>query len=71
MEYKYPENVEKLKIANNGLLDVEVDFCFQKDFNQTTFILHPAKMTLKRSEIRELSVWAYPKAAGSFEVTFC
>jgi hypothetical protein len=69
LEYKHPENYEKFGITNVGLIDAEVDFILAKDTaSQGVFTISPSSMKLKPGETHDLTVWAYPKNVGIFEV---
>ncbi|XP_076808093.1 hydrocephalus-inducing protein homolog isoform X2 [Clavelina lepadiformis] len=71
-EGKYLENREKINIMNTSPLPAQVSFCFQHDSNATTFLLDPPNMSLEPNEVKELSIWAYPKVAGRFsDVIVC
>ena len=49
-EGRFPENMEKLTINNNGCLESEVSFCFKEDSNTSTFLLAPTSMKLQPGE---------------------
>ncbi|KAI3371721.1 hypothetical protein L3Q82_024292, partial [Scortum barcoo] len=66
-ENKYLENSERLVIHNNSGLEAEVQFCFQNDTKDTTFLLDPPSMTLKPDQKQELTVWAYPTKLGQMK----
>ncbi|XP_064015890.1 LOW QUALITY PROTEIN: hydrocephalus-inducing protein homolog [Pogoniulus pusillus] len=62
-----PSHCEKISILNATPLEAEVSFSFQRDTKADTFLLEPPSMKLKPQEKQELSLWAYPTAAGLLE----
>ena len=67
LEGKFPENSTKFHISNPGPMDAEMEFCFQKDNAQNTFLMSPSSLQLKAGETLDLSVWAFPKGPGPFD----
>ncbi|NXF97015.1 HYDIN protein, partial [Eubucco bourcierii] len=64
---QHPSNCEKISILNATPLEAEVSFSFERDGKADTFLLEPPSMKLKPKEKQELSLWAYPTAAGLVE----
>ena len=66
-EGRYPENMEKLTLFNEGPLTAELSFAFKKDATQITFLLDPPNLILPPNSKKDLRIWAYPKQPGNFQ----
>jgi len=66
-EGKCNDSAGRVRITNNGLFALHVDFTFKKDFENACFIVEPPSMDLEVDETRDLTIWAFPPSEGLFE----
>mmetsp|Transcript_4036 Transcript_4036/g.9628 ORF Transcript_4036/g.9628 Transcript_4036/m.9628 type:complete len:4944 (+) Transcript_4036:104-14935(+) len=63
----HPDNRERIRITNNGLFDMHVDFFFENDADGKMWLCEPKSMDLRPEEVQELVVYALPEEAGVHE----
>ncbi len=50
LEFRYPDNFEKLNVVNTSPLLAEISFCFLNDVKEETYLIEPKTLTLEPNQ---------------------